>query len=358
MISATPQRQFRAVAAFELVPAIAGGFAVLVGVLVLIGWWRDIEALRTIVPGLIAMIPNTAVACIMGGIALVLVTRTERSQRFRSVGRAAFAYALTALGVLFFFERARASISGSTFCCSATPSGRRPWLPPGRPAINSTIIMVVDGLALLLIDFRHAPRAPTFRSAEHDRRIDRVHGDRRIHVRGPGAVQLRASHGHGAAHGHHALRAEHRRAVRASRGGHRLADCRGGPERVHGPPPDSRVVHRPDRARRAVAACARSAAADPGSRRERVRRGGGRDVPPARDAGRGRGAKDGRRARRAPRTRGGRARRRRNARPTRPNDFAGRPKHCLPRSRPWRSRASSCPRVSRRSVRRRARSRC
>src|SRR6187401_376698 len=67
MISATPQRQFRAVPAFEVIPTLAGAFAVLVGVLTLIGWWRDIPALRTIIPGLIPMIPNTAVACIVGG---------------------------------------------------------------------------------------------------------------------------------------------------------------------------------------------------------------------------------------------------------------------------------------------------
>ena len=153
MISATPQRQFRAVAAFGLIPAIAGGFAVVVGVLVLIGWWRDIEALRTIVPGLIAMIPNTAVACIMGGIALVLVTRTERSQRVRSVVRW-FAYALTALGLLFFFERATGINLGIDLLLFGDAIRPTPWLPPGRPAINSTVIMVVDGLALLLIDFR------------------------------------------------------------------------------------------------------------------------------------------------------------------------------------------------------------
>ena len=153
MISVTPQRQFRAVAAFELIPAIAGGFAALVGVLVLIGWWRDIEALRTIVPGLIPMIPNTAVACIAGGVSLMLVTRTERSQRLRRVSRA-FAYVLTTLGALFFFERATKLSLGIDLLLFGDAMAPTVWLPPGRPAINSTIIMIVDGLALLLIDFR------------------------------------------------------------------------------------------------------------------------------------------------------------------------------------------------------------
>jgi hypothetical protein len=94
MISATPQRQLRAVASFELVPAAAGGFSTLVGVLVLIGWWRDIDALRTIIPGLIPMIPNTAVACMTGGLALVLATRGEHMPKLREASRA-LAFALT-----------------------------------------------------------------------------------------------------------------------------------------------------------------------------------------------------------------------------------------------------------------------
>jgi uncharacterized membrane protein YjjB (DUF3815 family) len=94
MISATPQRQFRAVPAFEVIPTLAGAFAVLVGVLTLIGWWRDIPALRTIIPGLIPMIPNTAVACIVGGAALVLAVRTEPGQRAHVVARG-FAWILT-----------------------------------------------------------------------------------------------------------------------------------------------------------------------------------------------------------------------------------------------------------------------
>ena len=152
MISATPQRQLRAIAAFELIPAVAGGFSVLVGVLALIGWWRDIDALRTIIPGLIPMIPNTAVACIAGGAALALATRAERSERLRGASRA-FAYVLTTLGVLFLFEHATGLGLGIDLLLFGDAVRPTPWLPHGRPAINSAIVMVVDGLALLLVDF-------------------------------------------------------------------------------------------------------------------------------------------------------------------------------------------------------------
>ena len=161
MISVTPQRQSRAVAAFELVPAVAGGFVVVVGVLVLIGWWRDIDALRTIIPGLIPMIPNTAVAAILGGTGLVLAMRTERDERIRTAARW-FAAGLTTLGVLFFFER----VTGLSLGIDTLLFGNDPhlmeWLPPGRPAINSTIVMMVDGIALLLVDtYTRRGRRPT-----------------------------------------------------------------------------------------------------------------------------------------------------------------------------------------------------
>ena len=105
MISVITQRQTRAVAAFELFSAVAGSFVALMGALVLIGWWRNIEALRTIIPGHIQMIPNTAVAGIIGGIGLIFMTRSEHDERARKVGRG-FAIALTTLGALF-FHRAR-----------------------------------------------------------------------------------------------------------------------------------------------------------------------------------------------------------------------------------------------------------
>jgi signal transduction histidine kinase len=161
MISASPQRQSRAVVAFELFPAVAGAFVVLVGVLVLIGWWRDIAALRTIVPGLIAMIPNTAVAAILGGLGLLLATRSDRDERIRNVARW-FAVALTTLGVLFFFERITDIDLGIDLLLFGEHPGLMEWLPPGRPAVNSTIVMIVDGIALLCADtYTRRGRRPT-----------------------------------------------------------------------------------------------------------------------------------------------------------------------------------------------------
>jgi hypothetical protein len=75
------------VAAFEWVPTIAGGFSALVGVLVLLGWWRGIDPLQRIIPGLVPTIPNAAVAFIIGGLAVMSASREERDARFVPVTR-------------------------------------------------------------------------------------------------------------------------------------------------------------------------------------------------------------------------------------------------------------------------------
>ena len=54
---------------------LAGSFCVLLGLLVLLGWWLDVAALRSFVPGLAGMKPNTAVAFMLAGTALALLAR-------------------------------------------------------------------------------------------------------------------------------------------------------------------------------------------------------------------------------------------------------------------------------------------
>jgi len=151
MISATPPRHARAVAAFEIIPAAAGAFAVLVGLSVLVGWWQHIEALRTIVPGLIPMIPNTALAAIIGGSGLLCAIRSEHNPRLHEATRA-LGFALTLLGLLFFVERVARLGSGIDLLLFGDAVRALPYEPPGRPAINSAVVMMLDGLALLLVD--------------------------------------------------------------------------------------------------------------------------------------------------------------------------------------------------------------
>jgi len=153
MKSVPAQRPLRAVAAFELVSIVAGLLSAVIGVLVLIGWWRDIDALRTIIPGLIPTIPNTAVAAILGGLAVLSAVRAERDARFNTV-TLWLAAALTVLGTLFVIERALTVDLGIDLLLFGNSVKGWEGTSPGRPAINSAVVMMVDGLALLLLDVK------------------------------------------------------------------------------------------------------------------------------------------------------------------------------------------------------------
>ena len=153
MKSVPAQRPLRAVAAFELVSIVAGLLSAVIGVLVLIGWWRDINALRTIIPGLIPTIPNTAVAAILGGLAVLSAVRAERDARFNTV-TLWLAAALTVLGTLFVIERALTVDLGIDLLLFGNSVKGWEGTSLGRPAINSAVVMMVDGLALLLLDVK------------------------------------------------------------------------------------------------------------------------------------------------------------------------------------------------------------
>ena len=59
-------------------PGLASAVAIAVGGAVLVGWSQDLENLKRIIPGFVAMNPMTAVLFICSGIALLFVTRAKR----------------------------------------------------------------------------------------------------------------------------------------------------------------------------------------------------------------------------------------------------------------------------------------
>ena len=69
-----------AVTCVWLVVCIAGG--------ALVGWWRDIELLKGMLPGFPAMRPNTALGLMLGAVALLLLWRIEKKGVHRLVARA------------------------------------------------------------------------------------------------------------------------------------------------------------------------------------------------------------------------------------------------------------------------------
>ncbi|MDP2761569.1 MAG: EAL domain-containing protein [Sideroxyarcus sp.] len=92
--------------------SLAAVLAVVVGAMVLVGWTFDITALKSVLPGWVAMKTNTAVCFILTGIALWLTARPpatfnpERSGRSLSYGNRT-AYPLRVQRSTFFFRLAR-----------------------------------------------------------------------------------------------------------------------------------------------------------------------------------------------------------------------------------------------------------
>jgi diguanylate cyclase (GGDEF)-like protein len=74
------ERRLRAIARFACVVSVAAG------VLVLIGWWRDIEQLKRILPGLVAMNPTTAIAFVFLGVSLATALSDKASPGTRRIG--------------------------------------------------------------------------------------------------------------------------------------------------------------------------------------------------------------------------------------------------------------------------------
>src|ERR1044071_7761132 len=68
----------RVVAALHRIAHLAAVIPIAIGVLVLIGWSANIETLKRIVPGLVAMNPITAIGFILLGASLTLIAHRER----------------------------------------------------------------------------------------------------------------------------------------------------------------------------------------------------------------------------------------------------------------------------------------
>jgi PAS domain S-box-containing protein len=91
------------------VPKAAGAIAIIVGCLVLVGWTLDIDVLKRLLPGLVAMNPITAITFILAGISLLLLRDEDVDQRLRRIAQwcssaVALIGLLKLIGVLFGWE--------------------------------------------------------------------------------------------------------------------------------------------------------------------------------------------------------------------------------------------------------------
>jgi PAS domain S-box-containing protein len=134
----------------------AGAAATVTGSLVLLGWLFDVSLFKSVLPGKIAMKPNTAVCLVLLGAALLLLVlapsqHVVRATRRRVAVACATMAAVTGLVTLFEYGfGVDLGIDRLFFRGSLLAKG-----DPGRMAASTALGFVLLGCSLLLLDARH-----------------------------------------------------------------------------------------------------------------------------------------------------------------------------------------------------------
>jgi signal transduction histidine kinase len=145
-------------AAWVLGPVAALG-ATFIGTAALLGWVTESDLLKgELREGMIVMVPNTALACLLAGTALLLL-RWGRTPRAHAVAFAATVVVFL-MGVLTYIERMTGVSLGIDLLLFADEVLTYPYLPPGQMASNSTVCLTLAGIGLLFL--RKEPRVRPF----------------------------------------------------------------------------------------------------------------------------------------------------------------------------------------------------
>ena len=124
-----------------------GNFVILVGAAVLAGWWLGVAGLRGIAPGLPEMVPNTALAFVLAGVALRSRAESNRAPAF--VARAC-ALVVVSLGLLTSFEYLADTDFGVDRLLMPDRADARRESLSGRMSPHTAANFVLAGTALLL----------------------------------------------------------------------------------------------------------------------------------------------------------------------------------------------------------------
>jgi signal transduction histidine kinase/ActR/RegA family two-component response regulator len=128
---------------------VAAGVAIGLGSAALLGWQLNAALLKSVVPGLVAMNPLTAVCFILAGVALWALSARADSLKRRALGRllagiVACAGGIKLAGLLLGFD------PGIDRLLFASKLGAMGALPPNRMAPNTAFNFLLLGLALLM----------------------------------------------------------------------------------------------------------------------------------------------------------------------------------------------------------------
>ncbi|HSO76828.1 MAG TPA: ATP-binding protein, partial [Blastocatellia bacterium] len=126
------------------IPRIASWVVVLIGCIAMVGWVVDSVALKSVLPGLRPMVPNVALAFILGGASLWLLSGQPDNPLRRQAGRAC-ALLVAAIGVVALIEH----MFGLNLVSNRWAFGSEADL---RPAVSTAVSLLLVVLALLMLN--------------------------------------------------------------------------------------------------------------------------------------------------------------------------------------------------------------
>ncbi len=132
--------------------APAAWVVMLVGAGALIGWQLNVAALKSVLPGLVAMNPATAVAFVLAGMSLMSLRDPAAPLRVRRAGYL-LAAAVAAIGLLRLCDLLLGSrVCPDTYLFASQLSSAQ-GLPPNRMAPNTATGFMLVGLALITLNW-------------------------------------------------------------------------------------------------------------------------------------------------------------------------------------------------------------
>lgn len=132
-------------------PIVASALAVCVGWVVLLGWSLEIEQLKRVVPGFVAMNPMTATLFICSGLALLFSLKPHQSRAMRIVARV-FAAIVSGIALIKLLDIAFGYFPNvDEWLFTSKLLDIRDQLP-NRMAPNTALNFLLLGAALLILD--------------------------------------------------------------------------------------------------------------------------------------------------------------------------------------------------------------
>ena len=128
-------------------PRVAGALTIAAGTTVIIGWIVDLPLLKSLHPGLVSMKANTALAFVLAGISLLLLSSQGESKQ-KVIARF-LAFMVFLIGLFTILEYVFTWDAGIDQLLFHEPQGTIGTYSPGRMALNTAISFCLLGITVV-----------------------------------------------------------------------------------------------------------------------------------------------------------------------------------------------------------------